>query len=114
VFGLQEVVDLESRRMMAKTVTLGSRRAKAKKEDAFSEHITGAYRRWHDALVDTVRGAGSYALLYTDHLVGLFSCVFVKTTEAPRVREAEITTIKRGMGGRYGNKVRPRVWVGRQ
>ncbi|KAF8905753.1 Endonuclease/exonuclease/phosphatase [Gymnopilus junonius] len=70
VFGFQEVIDLESRRMTAKHVLLG---------------VTGAYRRWYDRLVLAVRLAMpkelTYTVVHTENLVGLFSCVFVKSEE---------------------------------
>ena len=46
-----------------------------------------------------------YSVIHTENLVGLFTCVFVKNAEKATLRDISITTIKRGMGGRYGNKV---------
>lgn len=108
VFGFQEVIDLESRKMAAKNVLLGS---KKKVEDGgLSEKVTGAYKRWYDRLVLAMRQTmppdTPYMVLHTESLVGLFSCIFVKNTERSSLRDVSITTIKRGMGGRYGNKVR--------
>ncbi|KAF5371467.1 hypothetical protein D9615_009590 [Tricholomella constricta] len=105
-FGFQEVIDLESRKMAAKNVLLGS---KKKLEDGgLSEKVTGAYRRWYDRLIIAMRQAmpmdEPYSVIHTESLVGLFSCIFVKQTERGHLRDASITTIKRGMGGRYGNK----------
>lgn len=107
-FGFQEVIDLESRKMVAKNVFLGS---KKKLEDGgLSETVTGAYRRWYDRLVIAMRQNmptnEPYSVIHTESLVGLFSCIFVKQSERGALRDASITTIKRGMGGRYGNKVR--------
>jgi hypothetical protein len=106
VFGFQEVIDLESRKMVAKNVLLGG---KKKTDDGLSEKVTGAYKRWHDRLVLAVRAAMpkdvSYSVAHTESLIGLFSCIFVKNTERPSFDDVSITTIKRGMGGRYGNKV---------
>lgn len=34
----------------------------------------------------------------------LFSCIFVKASEAARLRDVALVTVKTGMGGRYGNK----------
>lgn len=107
VFGFQEVIDLESRRMVAKNVLLGG---KKKTDDGLSEKVTGAYKRWHDRLVLAVRAAMpkdvTYCVAHTESLIGLFSCTFVKNTERPSFDDVSVTTIKRGMGGRYGNKVR--------
>ena len=106
VFGFQEVIDLESRKMVAKNVLLGG---KKKTDDGLSEKVTGAYKRWHDRLVLAVRAAMpkdvAYCVAHTESLIGLFSCIFVKNTERPSFDDVSVTTIKRGMGGRYGNKV---------
>ncbi|KAG5650559.1 hypothetical protein H0H81_011820 [Sphagnurus paluster] len=105
-FGFQEVIDLESRKMAAKNVFLSS---KKKSEDGgLSEKVTSAYRRWYDRMVIAIRQAmppeETYSVIHTENLVGLFTCIFVKNSERPNVKEESITTIKRGMGGRYGNK----------
>jgi hypothetical protein len=105
-FGFQEVIDLESRKMAAKNVLLGS---KKKPEDGgLSEKVTGAYKRWYDRLVLVMRQALPdipYAVIHTESLVGLFSCIFIKQSERSKLGDVAVTTIKRGMGGRYGNKV---------
>ncbi|KAF8994335.1 Endonuclease/exonuclease/phosphatase [Cyathus striatus] len=104
-FGFQEVIDLEPRKMTAKNVLLGSK----KKEDmGLSEKVTGAYRRWYDRLVSVVRASMppdvKYSVVHTESLVGLFSCIFIKASERERLSDVAVTTVKRGMGGRYGNK----------
>jgi hypothetical protein len=116
-FGFQEVVDLESRRMMAKNITMGGSKKKDKQGEVnVSDRVSGAYKRWHDRLAEVMRGVsrdevgarenrGGYTMVACDHLVGLFSAVFVKTAEMGNVRDAQIKLVKRGMGGRYGNKV---------
>jgi hypothetical protein len=111
VFGFQEVVDLESRKVAAKVIVLKEPKSGAKVQDnQISERVTGAYRRWHDKLTSVVwqsSAAGQgYTLVGTEHLVGLFSAVFVKISHMPRVTDTHIKAIKTGMGGRYGNKVR--------
>ena len=45
VFGFQEVIDLESRKTVAKNVLLGDK--KKKTDDGLSEKVMGAYKRWH-------------------------------------------------------------------
>ncbi|KIJ59776.1 hypothetical protein HYDPIDRAFT_161978 [Hydnomerulius pinastri MD-312] len=105
-FGFQEVIDLESRKMAAKTVLLGG---KKKGEDGkISEKVTSSYKRWHDRLILAVKLAmppdSPYTVIHTESLVGLFTCMFVKNTERISLKDVAITTIKRGMGGRYGNK----------
>lgn len=105
-FGFQEVIDLESRRMAAKNVLLGSKKGQ---EGVLSDKVTGAYKRWYDRLTSVMRQAMPpdvlYTVVHTESLVGLFTCVFVKHTERMSLRDIAITTVKRGMGGRYGNKV---------
>ncbi|KAH6890093.1 Endonuclease/exonuclease/phosphatase [Coprinopsis sp. MPI-PUGE-AT-0042] len=101
-FSFQEVVDLEKRRVMTKSVLLN---AAQRKQDALSERVTGNYKRWHDKLVQVVRAAYAplgleYEVVHVESLVGLFSCIFVKKTDRFRVRDVMITSIKRGLGGR--------------
>jgi len=103
-FGFQEVIDLESRKMAAKTVLLGGR--KKGEEGKISEKVTSSYKRWHDRLVQEVKALSEgYTVIHTESLVGLFTCMFVKNSEKIALKDVAITTIKRGMGGRYGNKV---------
>lgn len=108
VFGFQELIDLESRKMAAKTVLLGSKHKTL--DGSISQKVTTSYRRWYDHLVLAVQLAMPanvpYTVVHTDSLVGLFSCVFVKNSECPSLRHVAISSVKCGMGGRYGNKVR--------
>ncbi|TFK53347.1 DNase I-like protein [Heliocybe sulcata] len=106
VFGFQELIDLESRKMAAKSVLLGGKKKTA--DGTISEKVSSAYKKWYDKLVLAVRLAmppeTPYTVIHTENLVGLFSCIFVKNTERFSLKDVAITTIKRGMGGRYGNK----------
>lgn len=108
-FGFQEVIDLESRRMAAKTVLLGGK--KKGDEGKINEKVTSSYKRWHDRLIQAVKLAmppeSPYTVIHTESLVGLFTCMFIKNTERAYLKDSAIATIKRGMGGRYGNKVGP-------
>ena len=108
VFGIQEIIDLESRKMAAKTVLLGGKNKSP--DGTISQKVTTAYKKWYDKLVMSVRLAmptdSPYTVVHTENLVGLFSCVFVKNTEKIKLDDVSLTTVKRGMGGRYGNKVR--------
>ncbi|KAM6489314.1 DNase I-like protein [Amanita muscaria] len=117
VFGFQEVIDLESRKMAAKNVLLGGASKKKHHDEGvtgiacsgngLSDKVTGAYRRWYERLVKEVRSAMPqmpYTVVHTESLVGLFSCVFIKATERFLLRDVAVTSVKRGMGGRYGNK----------
>lgn len=107
-FGFQEVIDLESRKMTAKNVLLGGK--KKAEDNGLSDKVTGAYKRWHDRLTAAVRTSMPpscpYVCVHTENLVGLFTCIFVKGAERARLDDVAVTTVKRGMGGRYGNKVR--------
>lgn len=115
-FGFQEVVDLENRRVAAKSVLINGikKTAGARERDRDDEvmpvpdKVSGAYRRWHDALSLAVRLAMPaecpYSVIHTESLVGLFSLTFVKHSERVALRDIAVTTVKRGMGGRYGNK----------
>lgn len=107
VFGFQELIDLESRKMAAKTVLLGSKKKAA--DGSISEKVSRSYKKWHDHLVLSVRLAMPpdcpYTVVHADNLVGLFSCIFVKNAERNGLKETAITTVKRGIAGMYGNKV---------
>ncbi|KAI0759751.1 DNase I-like protein [Trametes elegans] len=106
VFGLQELIDLESRKMAAKTVLLGGKNKST--DGTISQKVSTSYKKWHDRLISAVRLAmpidEPYTVVHTEKLVGLFSCVFVKNTEKIRLKHSNHTTVKRGMNGRYGNK----------
>ncbi|KAI1438840.1 Endonuclease/exonuclease/phosphatase [Xylaria sp. CBS 124048] len=100
VFGFQELVDLEDKTATAK------RLFKTKKKDA-TDH-SHQYRDWRDFLVrsldDFMPADHLYHLLHTATLVGLFTCIFVKSSLRDRIRNLNSTDVKRGMGGLHGNK----------
>ncbi|KAF8582023.1 DNase I-like protein [Ramaria rubella] len=106
VFGFQEVIDLESKSLTAKAVLLGNQ--KKKPDGVISEKVSRSYRMWHERLVQAVRIAmpvdDPYIVVHTDNLVGIFSCIFVRQRQKHLLRDSAITTVKRGLGGRYGNK----------
>ncbi|OAV93133.1 hypothetical protein PTTG_02032, partial [Puccinia triticina 1-1 BBBD Race 1] len=107
VFGFQEMIDLENKKLTAKTVLLGGRK-KAAGTEKLSDSVSQVYRKWHDKLVATVRTFmppdDPYVVIHTENLVGLFTCVFVKSSERAKMRDIAVTTVKTGMKGRYGNK----------
>lgn len=103
VFGFQELVDLEDKTATAK------RFFKTKKKDATDqERMSHQYRDWRDFLVrsldDYMPADHLYHLLHTATLVGLFTCIFVKSTLRDRIRNLSSADVKRGMGGLHGNK----------
>ncbi|KAJ2973939.1 hypothetical protein NUW58_g8814 [Xylaria curta] len=103
VFGFQELVDLEDKTATAK------RLFKSKKKDATDqERMSHQYRDWRDFLVrsldDFMPADHLYHLLHTGTLVGLFTCIFVKSTLRDRIRNLSSADVKRGMGGLHGNK----------
>jgi hypothetical protein len=102
-FGLQEVIDLENRKLAAKSMLL----SKKKDEEGLSQHISSAYKKWNDYLILSVRmalGPESQYTVHSENLVGLFTCVFVRRSEQSILKDLSIKKIKRGLGGRHGNK----------
>ncbi|WPH03772.1 Hypothetical protein R9X50_00665500 [Acrodontium crateriforme] len=103
VFGFQELVDLENKRTTAKSFF------KSKKTDSSEQqHMSHQYRAWRDHLtkcIDDFMPVGqTYSLLHTSSMVGLFTCVFVKSTLKSCIKHIHTSEIKRGMGGLHGNK----------
>ncbi|OCF37836.1 type I inositol-1,4,5-trisphosphate 5-phosphatase 1 [Kwoniella heveanensis BCC8398] len=105
VFGFQEVIPLTDKKITAKTLLFGG-----KNKDSSSNHdkVSQAYRQWLDKLTSAVRQASPpdrpYAKIHSESLVGLFTCIFVKSSEKDSLRDLDITTVKRGLGNIYGNK----------
>ncbi|KAK5164621.1 uncharacterized protein LTR77_009827 [Saxophila tyrrhenica] len=103
VFGFQELVDLEDKKMTAKSFF------KSKKKDANEqEHMGHQYRTWRDHLTrcldEFTPSSHTYVLLHSASLVGLFTCVFVKSKLRSRVKHVHASEVKRGMAGYHGNK----------
>ncbi|KAL4864503.1 hypothetical protein BDV12DRAFT_176045 [Aspergillus spectabilis] len=104
VFGFQELVDLENKKITAKSLLLGSK----KKESGEKEHMSRQYRVWMEHLTRAINDCmpleESYVLLHSANLIGLFTCVFVKHKERTKIKNVSASEIKRGMGGLHGNK----------
>ncbi|PWY92207.1 inositol polyphosphate phosphatase [Aspergillus heteromorphus CBS 117.55] len=104
VFGFQELVDLENKKITAKSLLLGSK----KKESGDKEHMSRQYRVWMEHLTRCINDCmpleESYVLLHSANLIGLFTCIFVKHKERQRIKNVSASEIKRGMGGLHGNK----------
>ncbi|WVF72695.1 hypothetical protein IAT40_007513 [Kwoniella sp. CBS 6097] len=105
VFGFQEVIPLTDKKLTAKTLLFGS---KSKESSSSHDKVSQAYRQWLDKLTSAVRQASPpdrpYAKIHSESLVGLFTCIFVKSSEKDSLRDLDITTVKRGLGNIYGNK----------
>lgn len=104
VFGFQELVDLEDKKLTAKSFL----KKQKKKEGSDQERMSHQYRDWRDFLMksldDYMPAEHLYHLLHTAPMVGLFTCVFVKSSLRDRIRNLQGATVKRGMGGLHGNK----------
>lgn len=103
VFGLQELVDLEDKKLTAKSLFKG------KHKDAHGrEELSSVYRAWRDyfsgCLYDSSSSSNSYTLIHSASLVGLFTCVFVRSPLSQKVRCLDASEVKTGMGGLHGNK----------
>jgi hypothetical protein len=106
VFGFQELVDLEDKKKTAKSIF-----SKSKKKDPYEqEYMSHQYRDWQDYIIqcldESIPGDEIYHLLHSTSLVGLFTCVFVRGGLRDRISALSAGEVKRGFGGRAGNKVR--------
>ncbi|GAB7360652.1 hypothetical protein MBLNU230_g0532t1 [Neophaeotheca triangularis] len=103
VFGFQELVDLEDKKVTAKSFFKSKSKAAGE-----PEHMSHQYRAWRDyltrSLEDHMPSDTPYTLLHTANMVGLFTCVFVKSSERTHIRHVHTSEVKRGMGGLHGNK----------
>ncbi|PKS05302.1 hypothetical protein jhhlp_008675 [Lomentospora prolificans] len=104
IFGFQELVDLEDKTATAKRFFKPKK--KDKKEGSVQERMSHQYRDWRDFLLKSLDDYTGelYHLLQTAHMVGLFTCIFVKSTVRDRIRNLKNVEVKRGMGGLHGNK----------
>jgi hypothetical protein len=79
-----------------------------KKDNTDHERMSSQYRAWKDHLTDCLNkytpSREPYTLLHTSNLVGLFTCVFVKSSLRNQIRDVDAAEVKLGMKGRYGNK----------
>ncbi|KAL5350531.1 hypothetical protein ACLOAV_004100 [Pseudogymnoascus australis] len=103
IFGFQELVDLEDKKATAMSFF------KSKKKDASDqERMSHQYRDWRDYLIrcldDFMPKNELYHLLQSSTMVGLFTCIFVKSHLRDRIKNLSATEVKRGMGGLHGNK----------
>ncbi|WBW73176.1 inositol polyphosphate phosphatase Inp53 [Schizosaccharomyces osmophilus] len=103
VFGFQELVDLENKKLTAKTLLSSS----TKNNASSSDNISRQYRLWREKLESEMARSdpkSEYQVLVCENLVGLFSCIFVKSALQSKIRMLQTTTVKTGLGGLHGNK----------
>ncbi|CAG8554414.1 8116_t:CDS:2 [Paraglomus occultum] len=102
VIGFQEIIDLESKKMTAKTMLMSKKKA----DKQMNENITQRYRLWRDRLVKAVReySSAKYTLKVSENLVGLFSLIFIKESEEKSLKDICVKKCKTGLGGYHGNK----------
>ncbi|EWC44995.1 hypothetical protein DRE_06275 [Drechslerella stenobrocha 248] len=107
VFGFQELVDLENKKLTAKSIFKGKKSEKHLNAGV-QEHMSRQYRVWQEYLADCIenymRGEVRYQMLHSANMVGLFTCIFVKASERGSIRNFGACTVKTGLGGIHGNK----------
>ncbi|KAI8808849.1 Endonuclease/exonuclease/phosphatase [Cladochytrium replicatum] len=102
VIGMQEIVDLESKKNTAKSFLKGA----SKKAD---KSLTDTrFKLWQNKLMGVVRytfgNRADYKLVESRQLVGLFQFVMVRTDNKFTVREVQCEMTKTGLKGYHGNK----------
>lgn len=106
VFGFQELVDLENKKLTAKSILKGG--SKKKKAASQQEHMSHQYRLWQQQLTKSIETYmprdQPYVLLHAANLVGLFTAIFVRSSERGKIQNLSASTVKRGLGGLHGNK----------
>lgn len=105
VFGFQEVVDLEDRKVTAKSIFGFNKKKESASTD--QQYQSRVYREWRDhlaRLINKYLPQHSYSELHTSSLIGLLQCVFVRTNERRNIQNIAKQDVKCGMGGHYGNK----------
>ena len=110
IFGFQELVDLEDKTATAKRFLKSSK----KKEGTDQERMSHQYRNWRDFLMKTLDdympADDLYHLLHSAPLVGLFTCVFVKSSLQGKDTQLERRRSEAGHGGaarEQGSRRRP-------
>lgn len=118
VFGFQELVDLEDKKVTAKSFFKkhmkkskdrggGAGVGGVAADDTKTQHMSHQYRAWRDHLERILHEylpGERYTLLHTADMIGLFTCIFVKQAERSRIRDVSAAQVKLGMGGLHGNK----------
>ncbi|KAF3927256.1 Synaptojanin-1 [Dactylellina cionopaga] len=107
VFGFQELVDLENKKLTAKSIFKGKKSEKHLNAGV-QEHMSRQYRVWQEYLAECIekymQGEVKYQMLHSANMVGLFTCIFVKASERGNIRNFGACTVKTGLKGIHGNK----------
>jgi len=106
VFGFQELVELDGKRLTAKSMLTSGKKKKEVVSKA-QEHMSQQYRIWQERLVKAIKIAAPkepYTLIHSANLVGLYTCIFIRSVHQPSVRDVCTSTIKTGLAGLHGNK----------
>ena len=87
-------------------------KSKNKPTTATQEKMSRQHQVWQEKLVSALRLATSpdeeqYVLLHSATLIGLFTCIFIRQREKPKVRKLSATEVKTGLRGLHGNKIPP-------
>ncbi|KAG4095810.1 DNase I-like protein [Neocallimastix lanati (nom. inval.)] len=100
VVGLQEIVDLESKTVNAKSFLL-----KAKKKSK-KEKLDNRQQLWVDAIKNNLLNSQNekYENISCTQMVGLFLAVFVKPCIHDRISCVDVDTVETGLKGYHGNK----------
>ena len=101
VVGFQEVVDLESKRVHAKSIF--KKKDKPKTPHDLEER---RYKDWLYAIEASIEQVydNKYKLLKSDSLIGLFLICFIKKELHHSVQHFELVNLKTGLKGFHGNK----------
>ncbi|WKY03664.1 hypothetical protein Q1695_004987 [Nippostrongylus brasiliensis] len=86
--GVEELVDLNASNVMKASTT--------------------NQRLWTEGIRRVLHEHGTYILLVVEQLVGVCLFVFVRSQLAPNIKDFAVASVKTGMGGAAGNKVRDR------
>ncbi|KAK9340589.1 hypothetical protein LIPSTDRAFT_53905 [Lipomyces starkeyi NRRL Y-11557] len=103
VFGFQELVELDNKTVTAKSMFKHKKKHRDKANA--QQHMSHQYKAWQDRLTEAVSHLDSrYALLLSDKLIGLYTCIFIKEREKHEIGNLRSSTVKTGLGGLHGNK----------
>ncbi|KAI9294587.1 DNase I-like protein [Neoconidiobolus thromboides FSU 785] len=99
VFGFQEVVNLDSKKVTAKSIF-------QRKEEKKERMISSRYNEWKIQLLNFIQQNYSmdYEILISENMIGLFSLIIIKSELKSQIHLLECVINKTGFGGLHGNK----------